>query len=296
MKTTYLNTIIFILLPIICFSQEDSKDDNYTILDRITIRQAFDSKFTKGEPASVNLVFPQDTTEDSYNLNLAVGINLLSEISLLNLSPVYEIKKNTLIAKEQDVRKYGITTDWDLYDVFANKWTPNVFGKLNWKDDRIKESKSFEAKLYLTAYFLGSAGKISKFYIPERITDLKIAHFSYNPYIGFEYENKVESNSEVEEAMTRLYLRLKANLLLLPKYFDDKLKFTYDYTFRQDTKDSDNFDSRSHPLTKLSLSYKLSKIRNTGEASIGIDYTNGDNPSNGFEKQEFYSVVFKFKY
>lgn len=291
LKYTISTIFLFIVTGNISFSQ--------SFLESLSIRQSFDSKFEQGEPATLTIVFPQDTSSsNSYNVNLAIGIDLFNENELFSLDPTFELNKNTLISKEQDVVKYGFAFEWDLLDMDDTNWTPNIFGKANYKNDEIRMTESLEAMIYLTPLFQGTGLSPTKFYIPERITDLGFLEFNYNPYIGIEYENKYSSDSETEEGITRLYFRLKANLLVLPDQTNRNLSIAYNYYFRYDTEDSNNFNSRSHPLTTVSLSYKFSEIagKTNSSASIGIDYINGENPSNGFEEQEYFSLVLKLKY
>jgi len=266
-----------------------------TFLDRIAINQSFDSKHTKTEPASINIILPKDTTSNSFNLNLGIGINILNENSLISLSPFYEIKKNTLISKEQNVRKFGITATWDVQNVFQKKWTPVIFTKVNHKNDKVLNSKSVEGQLYFTPIFLEPTGELKYFFIPDRITDLGLIHFNYNPYLGIEYENKFDTETEEKEGISRLYTRLKLQILILPRILENRLTIDYNYFYRYDFKNSDNFESRNHQLNKVSIAYKFSKFRKNGSASIAVDYTNGENPSDGFKEQEFYGITFKVK-
>jgi len=110
MKKSILS-LFFVGVTLSAFSQDK-------FIDRFTLRQSFQSKNDKAEPAVFTFTKPKDK-EESWLLNAATGYNLLkSSNAVLTLDPYFEYHKSTLIDKIQDNWQAGISSEWRRNSIF----------------------------------------------------------------------------------------------------------------------------------------------------------------------------------
>lgn len=270
-------------------------------IDRFTLRQSFQSKNDKAEPAVFTFTKPKDKDE-SWLLNAAIGYNLLkSSNSILTLDPYFEYHKNTLIDKVQDNWQAGISSEWQSRDLSQKKWSPIFITALKYNEDKIKNNTSFQGNIYFTPLFKGKAKDPKYFWIPNNASDFgKVFQFSYSPYIGLENENRLKTEEDSSAGnIYRALFRVTSTVSLFPK--NEKLKGKFEFNI--DWQYRNNFSESVKDLTKTEHKYLTTSFNYTffsvddgkKSAKIGLDYTNGENPTKSFEQQSFYAISLKIK-
>lgn len=293
MKKSILS-LLFVGFTLSAYSQDK-------FIDRFTLRQSFQSKNDKAEPAVFTFTNPKDKDE-SWLLNAAIGYNLLkSSNSVLTLDPYFEYHKNTLIDKIQDNWQAGISSEWQSRDLSQKKWSPIFITAIKYNEDKIKKNTSFQGNIYFTPLFKGKAKDPKYFWIPNNTSDFgKLFQFSYSPYVGLENENRLKTEKDSSAGnIYRALFRVTSTISLFPK--NEKLKgkfeFNIDWQYRNNFSESvKDLTKTEHKILTTSFNYTFfSADDGKKSAKIGLDYTNGENPTKNFEQQSFYAVSLKIK-
>lgn len=293
MKTTIITLFLF------AFALSAYSQDKF--IEKFTLRQSFQSKNDKAEPAVFTFTKPKDKDE-YWLLNAAIGFNILkSSNSVLTLDPYFEYHKNTLIDKVQDNWQAGISSEWQSRDLSQNKWSPIFIAAIKYNEDQIKKNTSFQGNIYFTPLFKGKAKDPKYFWIPNNTTDFgKVFQFSYSPYVGLENENRIKTKEESSSGnIYRALFRVTSSVTLLPKNekMKGKFEFNFDWQYRNNFSESvSNLATKEHKYLTTSFNYTFfSADEGKKSAKIGFDYTNGENPTKNFEQQSFYAVSLKVK-
>ncbi|MDR1756881.1 MAG: hypothetical protein LBR65_08010, partial [Culturomica sp.] len=205
-------------------------------IDGFTLRQSFQSRDERAEPAVLAFTKPKDKAE-SWLLNAAIGYNFLhnKDIDLI-LDGFFEYHKNTLIEKIQDNWQIGISSEWTSRDLPQKKWSPVFITAIKYHEDRIKKNTSLQGNIYFTPLFNGRGGKPKYFWIPNISSDFgKAFRFSYSPYIGLENENRLKTKKDSSAgSIYRLLFRVTSTISLLPKHekLKEKFEFNIDWQYR----------------------------------------------------------------
>jgi hypothetical protein len=293
MKTPIL-TLFFVGYALVGYSQDK-------FFDRLTLRQSFQSKNDKAEPAVFTFTKPKDKDE-SWLLNAAIGFNLLkSGNSVLTLDPYFEYHKNTLIDKVQDNWQFGISSEWQSRNLSQKKWSPIFIASIKYNEDQIKKNTSFQGNIYFTPLFKGKAKNPKYFWIPNNTSDFgNVFQFSYSPYIGFENENRLKTKDDSSAGnIYRALFRVTSTVSLFPKSekLKGKFEFYIDWQYRNNFSESvENLTKTEHKFLTTSFNYTFFSTKDGKKAAkIGLDYTNGENPTKNFEQQSFYAISLKVK-
>lgn len=272
----------------------------HNFIDRFTVRQSFQSYDQKAEPAILTFTKPKDKDE-SWLLNIAIGYNLLkNNMSVLSVDPYYEYHKNTLIDKKQDNWQAGVSSQWLTSNFTKRAWTPILITAIKYNEDKIKQITSFQGNIYFTPLFKAKTNA-KYFWIPNNSANFgKVFQFYYSPYIGLENENRLKTEKDSTEGdIYRIFFRIASNILLFSneKNPDGKFEFNVDWQYRYNIKETvKDLTKSEHKFFTTSFNYIFfSSSDGKKSAKIGIDYTNGENPTKNFEQQSFYAVSLKFK-
>lgn len=298
MKRIILSIVILIVSK--GYSQEAEIKEKF--IDRFTLRQSFQSKNDKAEPALITYTKPKDK-EASWLLNAAIGYDLLKKTELiLIINPYFEYHKNTLVDKEQENWQTGISAEWQIIRDFSKyNWSPIIISSVKYNEDKIKNLKSFQGNIYFTPIFKGKDLNPSFFWLPNTTVNFgSILQFVYSPYVGFENENRIKNSSANSVGnIYRGYLRLSSSIMLFPKdeNLKDKFEFNVDWQYRYDFSESViELTNKEHRFFTTGFNYTFfSSNEGKKTAKVGFDYTNGENPTKGFEKQSYYSINLKVK-
>ncbi|HSI76514.1 MAG TPA: hypothetical protein VK957_11475 [Lunatimonas sp.] len=290
---------LLLSLLLVCVALTARSQDGF--LDRFTLRQSFQSRNARAEPAIFTFTKPREK-EASWLLNAAIGYNLLkNSTSDLTLNPYVEYHKNTLIDRMQDNWQAGVSSEWQSRDLSQKPWTPIFITALKYNEDKIKNNTSFQGNLYFTPLFKGKAMDPLYFWIPNNTSNFGRAfQFTYTPYIGLENENRI--NTEIEASSGHIYravFRITSEISLFPQneQWRGKFEFYLDWQYRNNFRETvTDLTAADHKYFTSSFNYTFfSEDDGNKSAKIGLDYTNGENPTRNFEQQSFYAISLKVK-
>ncbi len=288
-----------LLIILVCAAFSVRSQDSF--LDRFTLRQSFQSTNARAEPAIFTFTKPKEK-EASWLLNAAVGYNLLKNNSaVLRLNPYFEYHKNTLIDRMQNNWQVGLSSEWQSRDFTQKQWSPIFITAIKYNEDKIKKNTSFQGNLFFTPLFKGKAMDPLYFWIPNNTSNFGRAfQFSYTPYIGLENENRI--NTEIEASSGNIYravFRITSEVSLFPQneQLRGKFMFNVDWQYRNNFRETvADLTATEHKYFTTSFNYTFfSDNDGSKSAKIGLDYTNGENPTRNFEQQSFYAISLKVK-
>ncbi len=263
--------------------------------DRLTIRESFQNKRDKSDPAFFNIIIPSEGNH-FYNLSVAIGYDIVKGKleKCLEFHPFVEYKRSSKEGGEQNLLLIGGSFDYTTSGVVKHPAAAVILGKLNYKNDKISHSEGIQIRLSATPLFRGKGGNPAYFYIPNNTSKFgEVFRFEYTPHIGLEYENILKSeNPEQEGNILRLLMKVRASILLLPKIFKKRIEFSFNYYYRYDLIDEIEENDNRHSFLKASLFFKFFKKGNKA-AGFGFDYVYGEDVNKGFQKQDFYQATLK---
>lgn len=280
--------------------RENKKDkDTLKWYHKISLRQSFQSKKDRAEPAYATLIFPKDSAS-SQNFSFALGYNLLNPKFAGELNPFIEWQRNTLTSKKQNTFLAGVNfqisipikegatfkdMDFSLYTI----------GSLNYKHDAIKKTEGTQASLYLSPSFATDRSKKIKF-LPDDFAGNSVLKYWYNIYGGFEYENRSQvENPKYKGKTGRWYFRVTGTFYPAPNYLKSRLEIIPDFTYRNAFSNTSEVEERINTLFKFSINYVIVKKEKSkiADVKIGYEYKKGCDPTVGFDKQSINSLTLK---
>ncbi len=295
----YLGVFIIMVLSANVYGQD--KDTSSSFLDIFTLRKSFESKNDKAEPAIFTYTKPKDK-DDSWLLNAAIGFNILPNTKhTLTLDPYFEYHKNTLIDKEQDNWQTGFSFEWQTQNLTTKSWSPIIISAIKYNEDKIKEISSFQGNLYFTPLFKGKEKELKYFWIPNNTTNFgDLFDFVFSPYVGLENENRIKTeNDSLSGNIYRAYFRITSSVSLFPKSkkLKEKFEFNVDWQYRYNLNENvEALITNEHKYFTAGFNYVFfTADEGKKSAKIGIDYTNGENPTKNFEEQSYYALTLKVK-
>ncbi|WP_294293604.1 hypothetical protein [uncultured Chryseobacterium sp.] len=265
---------------------------------KISLRQSFQSKNDRAEPAYVTLIFPKDSAS-SQNFSFALGYNILSPTSDGSINPFIEWQKNNLTSKKQNVFLTGVnlsipivkketnspnTTDFFLYTIAA----------LNYKHDAIKKTEGTQASLYFSPAFVSP--DIVALLPDDSPEENPVIDYWYNLYGGLEYENRSQvENPKYKGKTGRWYFRVTGTFYPAPNYLNRRLEITPDFTYRNAFSNTSEVEERINTLFKFSVNFVFFKKKESkvADVKLGYEYKTGCDPTVGFDKQSINSITLK---
>lgn len=211
--------------------------------------------------------------EPTYSINAALALKYRP----IPINFVAEYHANTAIEKKQDLLKIGgsfkkIFGDYHFF-----------FSQISFKKDKEKGTKSLEALIRYTPIIL-SIDKKQGFSWLEWV---------WRPVIGFDYENLFGAQKGVS---LRGYIGLDFCLYPLGKtIFKGKYlqEFCFSYSNWRDFEKDIVQQHRNYRLFAFSALQYLDSSKNYG---IGINYSDGESPLEGLEKQKFWKILVIIKF
>lgn len=268
---------------------------------KLSLRQSFQNKNDKSEPAYATLIFPKDSAS-SQNFSFALGYNILSGRGEASLNPFIEWQKNNLSDKEQNAFLAGLNFQiplWKTLDLDMNKnkkWTLYTITTLNYKHDSEKKTEGTQASLYFTPSFVGNDKVITL--LPDVLSNNSVLNYYYNIYGGLEYENRSQVSDPTYKGVTgRWCFRITGTFYPLSRILNNRLEIIPDFTYRNAFSNTSAVEQRINNLTKLSVNLVLiSKEKSKfADVKLGYEYKKGCDPTAGFDKQSINTLVLKVK-
>lgn len=261
--------------------------------ENFLIRQSFQGKSEFEKAAFFNIVNPTGS-ENSLNYSIALGYSFGN----WNTTPFVEAQKNTLSTKLQDVFLGGVQLERSPFENQNWGWAPFMIFKANYKNDYEKDTESLQGSFAIAPSFDGNCILLPDSPIKEKYT--KYIDFVYNLYLGIEYENRYKTPTDLNEGTTARYVfRITSTFYPFADYLDKSVEIIPDYTYRNSFINESNLEVDENKIFMLDVNLVLfkKKINATKkvEFKFGINYTNGSDPTKGFDKQEITTYSFKLK-
>ncbi|SEE63033.1 hypothetical protein SAMN04487765_3474 [Tenacibaculum sp. MAR_2010_89] len=299
MKTiNIINVVFFLFYSSIILGQQKQKKSQ-SIFNRISLRKSFQSTNSTAEPATITYTKSKGKSS-SWLLDAAIGVDLTprDSIKAISLTSYFEYHKNTLINEEQNNWLTGLALEWLIFDIQKKNWTPILISSIKYNKDNFNDVSSFQGSYYFTTIFKRKSN-LKYFWIPNNIVNIgKSIQFNYTPYFGIENENRISTNQDSNNgSIYRAYFRVTPYLSIFKSYkklnklFDITADWQYRYNLYENVS---SLNRKNHKFFFISANY-IFFSNNDGNktAKIGLDYTNGGNPTIGFKEQSFYAVSLK---
>lgn len=246
-----------------------------------------------------------DSGDDFFNLDVAVKFPECSPIDNTNntgnsvkyifrFSPILEKHKSTYDVSRVDKESVALNSELDF--VFPSNI--NVFTNLNYKLDRDKKnSKTTRSISFYTSlliehdYGFGRSTTVIDDY-------LELTYFpsiGYEKYLKLPIEQKIDGVQQViAEAVDEDFWAARLQLEIFPFYtkLENKLVVNVGYTKRWLSGKSEVIDDETN-FTEVAVTYYLDS---EGQIGIGLNYSNGENPSRNFLDEEKSSIGINFKF
>ncbi len=272
----------------------------------ISLVKSYQSSAGKAKPAIASFTIP-DQKDNSYLINAAIGLDISSlfldrDSKLISISPHVEYNRNTLIDKEQNLFISGLAFDWVIPG--ERKFTPRIIASQKYSHNYEKQIQSLQGDILLAPKWIGFNTDFKNFWVPDNFVkagENGTFGFEYVPSFGLEFDHRYKATADsLVGNIYRFVAKLETNIYLFPK-FDPDGKYLYyncqlsvDYNYRNEFANSSSDPLPGNDYLTVSLDYVLFKNDDV-DTRIGIDYVNGSNPNQGFEKQNYYCLSFKIK-
>lgn len=270
-------------------------------IERFTVRKSFQSKADLAAPAHITFSQPKEKSA-SWMVDAALGYSLLNHHNtLMSVMPFVEYHRNTLIDKAQNHWQVGISSEWQINNLSQKSWSPVFVYALRYSSNQIQQHRAFQGNVYVTPIFKKKDMNPKYFWIPNHVVGLgNRFRFVYTPYLGFESENRINTESYFSYGnIYRAYARISSDLSFFPTNnslkgkFDLNLDWQYRYNIHESAQD---ISVQAHQYFTTSFNYTFFTSADARKiVKIGFDYTTGEDPTKGFEKQSFYAILLKVK-
>lgn len=252
------------------------------------IRRTFDGTKSETKPAAI--AWNSDYENKKFFTVIDAGIKLVDFELLPNSTvgwtayPKLEWHRNTIDddAKKKNNLSGGLGTEF-LYN--GGQWysRPVITGSFDYKKDFVKNLKTIQYTIFATfqGKKTGQPGGQAKGKNDELI-------FRYYPYSGFEqYRSIGQTGQKASMWANRLYIEFFPISNREYQY----LQLTFDYTYRKVF--SDNlYNNGNMEWLMLGLNFYPSGKTNLG---LGLDYSQGEDPTSNFVKTKLLALGIKLK-
>jgi len=287
-------------------SAQSSSDLSSKFWDNIKIRKSFESEDDKANPASTSLTIPQDG-KSSYLINGAISYSLFKVWNYsenrkdlkMTFAPVFTLNKNTMIDKEQNNYKAGITQNWKLGSYSGLQQKLNYWSWSNtveYSHDRMDTSHS----MIVTSYLSLIHSKKNGLYINTYKDIGKGFQYFISVNGGLEFQDKFKSSdSSMKGNMLRGYYNVEARLALKidktgvdAKLGQRFIEIGINNTGRYDVLNSTLNREFYLPLFKAEISIYPTM---QDAFKVGFSFNTGSDPIAGLAKQQFYLLALQYK-
>lgn len=287
MKRIILPSLLIILIPLSAsfYAAESDKDKNF----KIRLRRSGIDKNKIEEPAQIQYTKP-DKGDSSCLVDAGLTISYVPDSlsHLLDTSGLLiEYHRNTQIEKEQNTLKCGLKCIGIFGDI-SRGFAHYVHANLNFKREKVKDWKSGEILLRYTPII--TILNIDQIKGPEWIKMV------WRPTLGLDYENVYDApNNGVKGNVLRGVGEVVLELYPFATKMDHRLVISVLIAYWHDVSKSEGFNNTddSHPLFNAGISYYLDPGKHV---AIGVNYVNGENPTEGLKEQKYTQVGIKIKF
>jgi len=253
----------------------------------VHLQQSISDKNSATKPAAFQLTFP-GKGENSYAVDLGLTALRPSDFGRAqwDWGVAAEYHHNTLLDRKQDTREIGFTALGEYGDPATIAWLPQVIAK--YKYDGVKSTGSLVPSASMTLTNFASAIGFAKGGPGFK--------FFWQPTLGVELEDGVKAPSAKPTGqVSRAFGHLEAALYPAAELLKNRLEIVPGVTLWQDFAKSKQLGIARdrHVLRTISVNYYLGSDQ---MFSLGLDYVNGEDPSQGLPEQRYTRIAFKVAY
>ncbi|MDG5493178.1 hypothetical protein [Psychroserpens sp. SPM9] len=294
---TYKIFLVLILCVSVCYAQDNTEQKAPQSIS-INLGQSSQNKFTKSNPAQVIATFPNnDTIADSYLINGFLEIEYLRQRTntfSYTLGIAYEVQKNTLINKKQDVQQIGITAS----QIIANNYDDTqgqyiVSENVKYSQDFVNKTKAFQAHLGLKyedfrpTHIFFVDGAIPLLGFNGEKDGLLSFRWDYNLGLGY-----IGGDEDVLMAKANFSISAFPFYGILNNWLDQPEIIYTTYVMDLRTPLIGNTDLRLNP--KRTFSFGLAYVINKkNKIALGYNINKGADPFAGLDNQDFDTLTFQ---
>jgi len=272
------------------FVQQINKATTWLTDKGVQVQRTFDGSKSESKPAAIS--WNSDYENKKFFTVIDAGIKLAqlevfpnSTKFILLFYPKVEWHRNTI--NEGDKKKNNLTGGLNTEFIWSigEHWyeNPYITGSFDYKKDFIKDLKTTQAKAYFSFSGIqeGDPGAAVR-----NSTDAIV--FRYYPYIGIEHYRSIDKmRQKASMWANRLYIELYPLSRNEYKY----IQLSVDYTYRKVF--SDNLYNQGN-LDWLALSLTFYPGGND-KLGLGLDYSQGEDPTSNFVKTKLLALGIKLK-
>lgn len=278
------------------WAQDDGRRA-YLSLERIRLRQSFQTPSTRADPAVISFSAPTGAP-DTYAVNAAVGYALEPDVQATpwQLFATVEYHRSNELEKEQNTLILGLDGEVQHRDIgygSGNGWTPITVASVDYKHDRISRTYGTQTSAHITPLLKRRPRQIWR---PNQFSEIGPLRTRYVPYVGFEHEYvwSADGDDATTGHLVRGVGRIHVDVTPRAKAFRNRFELTARLAVRCDAVDGIDRaldgSGRVHPHVTTGVTYYFVK---SDDGAVGLhgSYTAGEDPSLGFANQELVRVA-----
>jgi hypothetical protein len=270
----------------------------------VQIRQNVNVKKDVAKPSFLLVTLPQDKPAIyQMALGLLADMPTGKRSPLLSISGLLDYQRNSAVAAQQDVIKAGLSSEWQWVEVDpsgsagpGSRWHSSVLSsRVNFKSDRIKDTRGIQEALYYTHFFVGKNER--RVPLPNRIWSAgHVLELEYSPTAGIELEHVLAAPKNGETGtIVRMMAQTNVGVYPAGEQLDYRVEFLIGGGYRYDAKRIDTGAMRSHPLFTFEANYMLTGQRSRAQVGFGATYVHGEDPDEGLQHQQYWQLALKLR-
>lgn len=288
----YSKIFIVALINISICSAQDATNTSIQNSIAINLGQSSQNKFTKSKPAQIVATFPgNDTISDSYLINGYLEIEYLKERQnafTYALGIAYEVQKNTLIDKEQDVKQIGITATQILANNYSDTKGQFILSEnIKYSQNFIKKTDAFQAHLGFkyedfrpkNIFFVD--GAIPLIGYNQKPDGLLSFRWDYNLGVGY-----IGGDEEVLMCKANFSISLFPLYGLLNEWIEQPEMIFASYVLDMRTPFVGDTDLDINPKRVVTFGIAYN-INDKSKLALGYAFNKGADPFSGLDNQDF---------
>jgi len=312
MKTVFI--ILFCLYPLDVYTQENDSVRSFGKIlsngfDVVESSEELTKKSDESKlPSRLMITIPSDTSVNTYLVDITIGTNIKGffyKDNSFSSSARHDVKfllfnefhKNTLIKKETNIYKIGLSTLLFTNILWKKMWVNLDFTYYPISRNYVKNQWGSQMSSYVVFSYDDTLENIWYYLLPSdngtKFGDSSQHYYKYYPKIGYEYSSFTRGEEPLKGNIHSFFAGIEFNIDL----FDGIVKGNADYQYRRYFKNTTLITENTYVLFKGGINVNLMRISGIEEIDllIGYDYFNGANPWKGIEKQRYSQISFKLR-
>lgn len=264
----------------------------------LKIGQSSDNSYTQSKEGQLIGVFnANDTIEDTWQADIYMAL-VFGKNTNWNIGGTFELHRNTVIEKKQNVRQFGITGGYNFSVMDnSNNLLLGIETSLTFKDSQDKENDK-NTRQMITGVSFNKVNRNLLFLNTTTLFPASNSDFSY--LMRFSHDHNLGTASLFkDEKVTFVQMNFDFNVYLLSHFtfnWFQKHDFFYgqfNYTGRKEVLGSSSIDTDNLRSLALGINYSFG-TNNINNAKISYSWINGADPLKGLANQRYETIRLAF--